>query len=485
MTEFVNREFELGELNRFIARPGAQFVVVYGRRRVGKTTLLTTWAGQTGLPTLYWVAKRDPTEALRANLAQTVYAWERGLDRADVEIRPQSWEAVLRMIAQGVGTRRAIVILDELPYALQQDAGLGTHIQAAWDHMFKQTQILLFLSGSHIGIMTDLMTYQAPLYGRLTAQLPVLPLSFADIRDLLPQYNVYRRLAVYAILGGVPAYLERWDDQDTLAENVERLFLQRTGWFRNEPLVLASDLTQRETVNYEAVLKAIAGGRHRREDIAAYTAIPAPSLSHYLPRLLKIKLVERRVPATTPLSQLKTSKQSRYHLNDPFLRFYYRFVDPNLHLIERGLTHRLWQMLEDNFRAFVASTFEEVCRDWVLKQAQAGALPFAPDNVGSHWSRDVQVDVVAIAWREKQVLLGECKWGDRPLDRAVVTELVEGKTPQVLRGLPDKGVGWTVHYAFFARSDFTAAARTEAARVQARLLNLEQLESDLAKKAAL
>ncbi len=212
--------------------------------------------------------------------------------------------------------------------------------------------------------------------------------------------------------------------------------------------------------------------------------IARPALSHYLPRLLELRLVERRVPATTPLAQLKTSKQSRYHLNDPFLRFYYRFVDPNLHLIERGLTRRLWQMMEDNFRAFVALTFEEVCRDWTLKQAQAGALPFAPDNIGSHWSRDVQVDVVAIAWREKHILLGECKWGDRPINRAVVTELIEDKTPKVLRGLPGKGVGWTVHYAFFGRSDFTDEARTEAARVQARLLNLEQLESDLAKKAA-
>jgi AAA+ ATPase superfamily predicted ATPase len=468
-------------LDRFAGRAGAQFVAVYGRRRVGKTTLLTTWADRSGLPTLYWVAKRDPKETLIANLAQTIYAWERGLDQVDVDIRPVSWEAVLRMLAQAVGERRAIVILDELPYAMEQDAGLGSHIQAAWDHLFKDSQVLLFLSGSHIGMMTDLMAYQAPLYGRLTAQLPVLPLSFAHIREFLPRYDVQRRLAVYAVLGGVPAYLERWDDHDTLAGNVERLFLQRTGWFRNEPLVLVSDLSRRETANYEAILKAIADGRHSREDIAAFTAIPTSSLSHYLPRLLDLKLIERRVPATTPLAQIKTSKQSRYYLRDPFLRFYYRFVDPNLHLIERGLTHRLWQMVEDNFRAFVALTFEEVCYAWALQQAQAGLLPFAPDNVGSHWSRDVQVDVVAVAWRERQILLGECKWGDRPVNRAVVTELVEQKTPKVLRGLPDKGQGWTVHYTFFGRASFTEAAQTEAAAVGARLLNLEQMERDLGK----
>jgi AAA+ ATPase superfamily predicted ATPase len=480
MKRFVNRQAELAELNSFMSRPGAQFVVVYGRRRVGKTTLLTTWAERTGLPVLYWVAKRDPKNVLMANLAQTVYAWERGLDHVDVDIRPSSWEVVLRMIAQAAGTQRAIVILDELPYALEQDAGLGSHIQAAWDHLFKGSQVLLFLSGSHMGIMTHLVSYQAPLYGRLTAQLPVQPLSFADIKEFLPQYDVYRRLAVYAVLGGVPAYLERWDAQETLDANIERLFLQRTGWFRNEPLVLISDLTQRETVSYEAILKAIADGRHSREGIASFSAISTSSLSHYLPRLLELGLVERRIPATTPLAKLKTSKQASYYLNDAFLRFYYRFVDPNLHLIERGLTHRLWQSMEDGFRAFVAGTFEQICRDWTLEQAQRGGLPFAPDNVGTHWSRDVQVDVAAIAWREKQILLGECKWGDHPVDRSVVTELVDRKTPRVLHSLPDKGEGWTVHYALFGRSEFTGAARTMAADIGARLLNLQQIERDLA-----
>jgi hypothetical protein len=480
MSRFFNRQSELLELDRFARQPDAQFVVVYGRRRVGKTTLLTTWASRTGLPTLYWVAKRDPRKALIANLAQTVYAWEHGLDRADLDIQPPSWEEALRMIAQAVGQQRTIVILDELPYALQEDPGMGSHIQAAWDHLFKDSQVLLFLAGSHIGVMTHLMSHEAPLYGRLTAQLPVSPLGFADIREFLPHYDVQKRLAVYAILGGVPAYLERWNDQETLSANVERLFLQRTGWFRNEPLVLISDLTQRETTVYEAVLKAIADGRHSREDISAFAALPSSALSHYLPRLLELKLIERRVPATVPLEQLRTSKQSRYHLNDPFLRFYYRFVDPNLHLIERGLTHRLWQMVEDNLRAFVALAFEEVCRDWILSQAQAGNLPFAPDNVGAHWSPGVQVDVVAIAWREKQILLGECKWGDRPVSRDVVVELVQEKTPRMLRDLPGKGEGWAVHYIFFGRSQFTDAARAEAAGVRARLLNLEQIERDLA-----
>lgn len=164
-----------------------------------------------------------------ASLARSIYAWEHGLDYAEVALQPRDWEEVLRMLARAVDGRRAIVILDEVPYILEQDSGFGSHLQAAWDHLFKESNLLLFLSGSHIGMLTQLTEYQAPLYGRLTAQFPLLPLRYGDIGDFLPSYDIHQRLAVYAIVGGVPAYLERWDDGQNARANVERLFLKRTG----------------------------------------------------------------------------------------------------------------------------------------------------------------------------------------------------------------------------------------------------------------
>lgn len=475
---FVNRQEELKMLNAIAQEPGAQLVMVYGRRRVGKTTLLMHWAQQTGLPVFYWVAKSDPREILMANMARALYNWQHDTD-ITVPIQPQDWEQLFQMLAQAVGDRRTIVILDELPYALRQDRGLGSHIQAAWDHLFKDRQVLLFLSGSHIGMLTDLIQYQAPLYGRLTAQFPLFPLKFGDVINFLPQYDVYQRLAAYAMLGGIPAYLERWRDQETIKANVERLFLQRTGWFHNEALVLVSDLSERETTNYEAILKAIAAGHHTREDIAANAAIKTTALSHYLPRLEALHMIERRIPATVPLDELKTSRRSRYFLRDPFLRFYYRFIDRNFHLIQGGLPNRLWQMIEDNFRAFVGLEFEERCREWVVWQAQQNMLPFAPDNVGSHWSKNVQIDVVAINWQDKQLLVGECKWGDRPLSRQIVTDLILTKTPQLLLDLAADGESWQIHYAFFTRHSFTEAARQEASSYGAIMRTMSQMDSEL------
>lgn len=476
MTRFVNRDSELVELNALIEQEGAHFVMVYGRRRIGKTTLLTTWASQTGLPVLYWVAKRDPKDALMTSLAQAIWLLEHpGIADIPVDLVPKNWEAVFNMLAQAIGDRRVIVILDELPYAVEQDQGLASHIQAAWDHLFKDSNILLFLSGSHVGMMTELVTYQSPLYGRLTAQFPLPPFTFRETHHFLSGYNLHKRLAVYAILGGVPAYLERWDDRATIMTNIERLFLQRTGWFRTEPMVIISDLTQRETANYEAILKAIAAGHHAREDIAAYTALPSTSLSHYLPRLIELRLVERRIPATVPLSNRRTSRLSRYYLADHYLRFYYRFLDPNLHLIEQSLVPRIKELIEANFRAFVAETFEELCRAWVLAQAQSGKLPFNPAIVGSHWAPDAQVDIVAINWEQKMILLGEAKWGDGNVSRKVIRELA-AKTNRVV---PDEGRDWKVRYAFFARDGFTEVASQEAGDINAMLLTLNQMEPDI------
>lgn len=472
MDNFINREQELATLNDLIQQPNAQFIMLYGRRRVGKTTLLTHWASQTGLPTLYWVAKRDPRTLLMANLARAIYAWQNG-SMSNIPLQPRDWEQVFTMLAQTIGDRRVIIILDELPYALEQDSALGSYLQAAWDHLFKDSQIILIVSGSHIGMLTDLVQYQAPLYGRLTAQFPLDPLHFSDIRAFLPNYDAFQRLSVYSILGGVPAYLERWQDTLSIKANVERLFLQRTGWFRNEPQILISDLTQRETVTYSAILKAIADGHHEREAIASFSAIKNTSLSHYLPRLLDLQFIERRIPGTVPLKKLKTSRRTRYYLRDPFLRFYYRFIDPNLHLLDGGLSHRLWQMIEDNFRAFVALTFEELCRRWLVTQAQQNKLPFPADNIGEHWSKTVQVDVVAINWREREILLGECKWGDRPVSRAVLVELLEVKTPRVLADLPDKG--WKVHYRLFARQGFTEATQQLATEQNVQLMTLLEM----------
>lgn len=264
MSKLVGRQRELDEWNRVLAQGGAHFLLVYGRRRVGKTTLILRWAQQTGRPVIYWVATRDTPAQVRLGFTHALWAW--AYPGSQAVPRFETWSEAFETAARLIGDQPVIVIMDEFSYAVKSDSALPSNLQAAWDHLFKDRNATIVLAGSHIGMMVDLMSYQAPLYGRFTAQLPVDPLPFASLRDFLPQYLASERVAVYAVAGGIPAYLERFDSSASIGANIQRLFMRRTGMFRNEPFLLVGDVVRRETQTYQAVLKAVASGRRTPQD---------------------------------------------------------------------------------------------------------------------------------------------------------------------------------------------------------------------------
>lgn len=286
-------------------------------------------------------------------------------------------------------------------------------------------------------------------------------------------------MAVYAILGGIPAYLERFDDHLTLAENVNQRILRPTGIFRADPLFLLQDQV-REPRNYLSVLHAIGQGFHTVSEIAKDAGLPVQNVSSYLSRLADLYLVERRTPVTLPPKRRARSTQGRWHLLDPYLRFYFRFIAPNQRTLELELYDAVWEDIRAQLRAFIGmTTFEELAREWLLLQARTNRLPFLPEDVGSHWSAEVQVDAVAIHWRKRSLLLGECKWGTDKVGQAVIDELILEKTPKVLATLPNGGNGWTISYVFFARAGFTTAAADTARQHGAQLVDLAALDRAL------
>jgi len=469
MPDFIDRQSEINLLNNLLRRRGGQFVAVYGRRRVGKTTLLRHWVEQTNLPYIYWVARRESAEAERYSLAR---AFWRAQGRAEPP-RFNSWETLFEEMAALLNGQPMLLIFDEFPYAVESDAALPSHLQAAWDHLLKSQPVTLVLAGSHIGMMVDLFQYQAPLHGRFTAQLHVGPLPFAALTDFFPNYPAADRVATYAILGGVPGYLERFDPDQSLQINVYQHLFQPVGMFRSEPTVQISDLV-REPRHYEAALRAIANGHHTLSDIAKATGLSTSNLPAYLKSLIDLGMIERRLPATVPPDQRRKSKRGRYHLRDACLRFYFRFIEPNLEMIEFGQATLLWERISEQFNAFIGVTaWEELCREWLLLQANAGNLPFAVELVGSHWAADAQIDVVAINWREKAILLGECKWYTTPVGPAVIRELV-AKAPLIV-----PAADWQVRYAFFARAGFTPEAQQAAQQHHALLVDLAIVDADL------
>jgi AAA+ ATPase superfamily predicted ATPase len=473
---FVDRRQELSFLNSILERKHptpAQFILVYGRRRVGKTRLLLHWAASSGLTFSYYPADKGPAVLQRKEFFARVVGGDSSESPAF-----ESWTSCWQAIARFLADRRHILIIDEFPYLLAADPAASSALQHAWDHLFRESQLVIVLSGSHVHTMEHLQKADSPLFGRFTGQWHLEPLPFAALREFFPSWSAAERVAGYAITGGIPAYLEWLNPELSLVKNIRQVILRPGSRFVGEPTLLLYDEIA-EASTHLAIVKAIGAGAHKLGEISGAAVVARNHLPTYLKRLRELRLVARRLAVTIPPAKRRLAKTSRYHLADPFFRFYFRYV----HKYRDELALRQEQLIpaiQDNLRSFVGETaFEELCRQWVVEQAGAGEFPFVVQEVGSHWSRGVQVDVVAVNWPERKILLGDCKWGERVVGRNVVRDLIESKTPKVLVQLPNKGAGWQVHGAFFARTRFTDAARAEAESVGAMLVDLERLDADL------
>lgn len=470
---FVDRKTELAFLNEVLTRshPGpAQMILLYGRRRVGKSELLLHWAEQSGVKFVYWEAVKESAAMQRSHL----FARLLGVSAGSVA-GFQSWVDLWEAVAKVLGDERRIIILDEVPYAAEADPAFLSAFQIAWDQYFQRSQAVIVLCGSHVRTMQTLMSMQSPLFGRMTGQWHLQPLPFSAMAEFFPNWDADERVAVYGIAGGIPAYLSWLNPIVDLENNIRQVILNPGGMFLAEPSFLLYDEV-RELNHYLSVLKAIGKGAHTLDEISKLCSLPTTSANAYLATLQELYLVERRLPVTVHPSLRAKSRSGRYHLSDPYFRFYFRFLSP--HLDNPPLKpDQVLVSVRANLRAFVGATaFEELARQWVTHQAENGPMSFQPEAIGSHWSRKVQVDVVALNWQTHDILLGECKWGLDRVDRQVVRELIEEKTPLVLKDLPDEGKGWEVHYALFGRKGFTPAAREEMDRYSGLLVDLRVLD---------
>jgi uncharacterized protein len=478
---FINRYTELAFLNTMLERQRpstGQFAMVYGRRRVGKTALLRHWAEQSQQSFTYWVADKEPATLQRKRFFT---AFLEGLNM-DIPVPLfESWSELWRSVATLLHGRKHIIILDELPYAAESDSAMLSALQHAWDQLFQQSQTMIVICGSHVRTMELLLGRQSPIFGRLTGQWHMQPLSFGTLRLFLPTWTAEQQVAAYAIVGGIPTYLSWLDAKQTLSNNIRNEILRPGSLALSEAAFLLQDEV-REPRPYLAVLQAIGRGHHTLKEIANDSLVTTAHLSFYLAQLQELRLIERRLPATMPPATQRTSRLGRYHLSDPFLRFYFRFLAAAA--AAGGLSYRPERVLpqiESGLRAFIGSTaWEELARQWVDHPNVVAMLGFVPQTVGSHWSRQVQADIIAINWQTHDLLIGECKWLPDAIDRSTVRDFLERTVPRVLADMKIDTSKWTIRTAFFARSGITPAAAQTLQTHRCHFISLEQLYQDLA-----
>jgi AAA+ ATPase superfamily predicted ATPase len=438
---FVNRVSELELLEKRYASGKAEFFVLYGRRRVGKTELLARFCE--GKRSIFFVSDLGSEISLRTALSAAVNETLFGPSQMNAVY--SSWEDLFRVLAQAALSERLVVVLDEFPYLMAAHPPLGTILQRLWDQTLKNSQIMLILCGSYIGMMEEtVLGYQAPLYGRRTAQYLLEPLQFKDARLFYSSFPLDAQVRAYAVYGGTPAYLHTVQPELPLKDNILDGILSRGSFLFDEVrFILQQEL--REPRNYFAILQAIAASKTRLNEIKQATGIEGATA--YIDTLQQLHLVERLVPVTE--TQPHKSRRGIYRLKDHYLRFWFRYVHPNRSQLERGGAQMILEnQVMPEIDHFTSLTFEEVCQQFFWQAGLSGKLPFIPNNIGNWWNANEEIDLIVMG--ERDAILVECKWATKPVGTDILAQL-ERKKQLVKPGLENR----QIRFALCSRSGFT------------------------------
>ena len=423
MTSFVDRDNEIKTLENEYAQQRSSFVVIYGRRRVGKTELIRQFIKDK--LALYYLATEEPEhqnlsmfQQLAADFLQSDLLRNASLTR---------WEDIFRELAKQANSssKRMVIVIDEFQYLGKANPAYPSVFQRIWDTILKDSNVMLIVCGSLVSLMKDqVLSEESPLYGRRTAQIHLLQVPFRFYGDFFPGKTKHELVERYAVTGGVPKYVELFQDETTIYHAITKNVINRNSFLYDEPnFLLRRELSDVGT--YFALIRAIAGGAYRPNEIAASFGIKQTSLSKYLKTLIDLDILEREVPVTE--KNPSKSKRGLYHIKDNFLAFWFKFVLPHLSYLESGHSAAVEKRIEAHFiDAHVSYVYEDVCRQRLWDLAEDSVIPFIPDRAGRWWSSDVEIDAVALSEREKSVVWGECKFWKNPVGLNVLRDL-EGK----------------------------------------------------------
>lgn len=458
--EFLDRHAELRRFADYWTSSRPEFLILTGRRRVGKSRLLEHFFHDK--PHLHIVGTAQTAHVQLADISRELYrvTADPVLERQNLD----SWDAVLAYLGQYARDRRFGVVIDEFSYYCDQTPELPSLLQRWWDRTGQRTAIKLVLASSHVSFMTGLLGGDQPLYGRRTGEFRLQPFDYADAARFFPDYTPVDRLRAYGVFGGMPAYLASCDPALPLPENIHRRVLLNDAYLRREPdYLLAQERSVSQPAAYMSLLRAIADGQTQPNTIALATGFRSPAdISRLLERLQEFGLVERLLPVTAKPS----ARQSRYIVSDPFLTFWFRFVRPAEALLERGFADMvLTDILQqpeglDRFISRAQGPWERACQEWIwraLRTPQLGQVRV--DQLGPWWAGrgdqgNAEIDLVG-QYRRQTTLVASCKWRNEWMKPGDLLELQ--------RVAAQVGADEQTRYLLFSRSGFDPGLIEQAA----------------------
>lgn len=416
---FIGREKELATLEKRWRSDRFEFVVIYGRRRVGKTALISRFLE--GKPAMYFIGVESSARQNLENFSRAVSAF-----RSDIppDAAFRGFQSALEYVFQLAEKERIILAIDEYPYLARAEVSLASTLQLLIDRYKDSSKLMLILCGSSMSYMEDhVLAYKAPLYGRRTAQLKVRPFSFAEACRCYPHFSAEDKALAYGVMGGTPQYLLRLDDGQSMEENIKALFLDPSSSLFEEPENLLKQEV-REPALYNAIITAIAGGASRMAEISSKVGENTGICAVYLKNLTELGLVKKE----TPYGE-KISRRTIYRLEDNLFRFWYRFVPENLSLIARGAADIAYRRIEPHLSEYMGAVFEDISREYLWQQLLRGEPPMAFSSLGRWWGNDperkqqTEIDIMGEE-DSHSALFAECKWTNESVDIPVLETLL-------------------------------------------------------------
>jgi AAA+ ATPase superfamily predicted ATPase len=421
---FIGRQRELSRLDALYNSGRFECAVIYGRRRVGKTTLINEFVNNKKV--IYFTGLETDSAGNLENLSQSIFAYRMGAN----SISPvfTSYKDALESIYEIAKDERIIFVVDEYPYLSASENSISSLLQVFIDTKFLNSKLMLILCGSSMSFMENqVLSNKSPLYGRRTAQFKIEPFDFFDTLNYFSNFSIEDVATIYGITGGVPLYLSFINSKHTVEDNIKQNYLDPTGYLFDEPSNLLKQEV-REPARYNAVIIAIAQGSTRVNEIANKVKMETSQLTVFLKNLVSLGIIKKENPVIG-----KSAKKSLYLIDDGMFRFWYRFIPDNVALIQRGMADVAWKRIEPEINNFMGLCFEEICKQWLWHKNAAGEFPFVFSNVGRWWGNDpnmkeeAEIDIVAIentsSPEKEDAILGECKWTNKAIDVDVIAKL--------------------------------------------------------------
>lgn len=458
---FTNRKQELDFLNEKWVENNAQLIIIYGKRRVGKTELSIRFAKDK--PHIYFLCERIIGHIQLRKFTQSLS--EHFKDEFLPREGFKDWETAFKYIAHK--NKKTIVIIDEFPYLAENDNAIPSTFQKAWDLHLKNSKVYLVLLGSSISMMEKtVLFHKAPLYGRRTGQLLVKPFNFKAVQEFFPDRNFEEVLAIYSIVGGTPLYLNKFYKKGCFEAIKDEILKKGQPLYEEVEFLLREEL--KEPRNYFVILEAISLGKHKLSEIINETGFDKGTVSRYLSILDSLQITGKEIPVTEKIPE--KSRRGIYTIDDNFFNFWFRFIFRNRSLLEERRINEVMIKIKTAMPQLMAKNYERISGEIIFNAILSKKFFLEFETYGRWWNKSEEIDLIALNSRTNEIFFGEAKWSNK-LVGTNIYENLKRKSREVEWGKKNR----KEYFALFSKSGFTPNMKKMAKREKVYLFHKDKL----------